>query len=99
MVLIYYICLVDFRLGRELLNYEQYANSIDLEPEYVFYATLLWFAVALVGFFLLYVIVTFILNLLLSKKTGNLFWTKKEANLITIQTNTMDWLTRFYLFF
>jgi hypothetical protein len=74
--------LVDFHVGRELLNYEQYANSIDLEPEYVFYATLLWFAVALVGFFLLYVVVAFILNLLLSKKTGNLFHTERGSQIL-----------------
>lgn len=63
-------CIVVGGIGRRLLNYEQYANSLDLEPEYVFYATLLWFAVALVGFFVIYVVIAFILNLIYSKKTG-----------------------------
>ncbi len=53
----------DVNIGgtRELLNFEQFANSADLDPEYVFYACLFWFAIAIVGVFVLYIIFSLIL--------------------------------------
>jgi len=53
----------DVNIGgtRDLLNFEQFANSADLDPEYVFYACLFWFAVAIVGVFVIYIIFSLIL--------------------------------------
>lgn len=53
--------------SRELLNFEQFANSADLDPEFVFYACLFWFAIAIVGVFVLYIIFSLILIKVRSK--------------------------------
>jgi hypothetical protein len=53
--------------SRELLNFEQFANSADLDPEFVFYACLFWFAIAIAGVFVLYIIFSLILIKVRSK--------------------------------
>jgi len=59
----------DVNLGgtRELLNFEQFANSASLDPEYVFYACLFWFAIAITGVFVLYIIFSLIMIKVRSK--------------------------------
>ena len=58
--------------GRGLLNVEQYANSVKLDTEHIFYGTMFWFAMLVCACLVIYGIYAFFMWVFLRKKEPNI---------------------------